>query len=115
MTAFETLEIEDLKLGSGAIVKKGGALITAHYKGMFPDGSVFDSSYDRNTPFKTVLSRKKVIAAWVDGLIGMQEGGIRRLNVPAALAYAERGFGNTIPPHADLVFEIALIEVLNRE
>lgn len=115
MTAFETLEIEDLKVGTGNTVKKGGALITAHYKGMFTDGSVFDSTYDRNSPFQTVLSRKKVIVAWVDGLIGMQEGGIRRLKVPAALAYAERGFGKLIPPHTDLVFEIALLEALNRE
>ncbi len=109
------LLIEDIVEGSGTEVKKGGALITAHYRGFLEDGTEFDSSYDRGQPFQTVLSRKKVIAAWVEGLKGMKEGGTRRLTVPAELGYGERGFGDKIPPNANLVFEIELLEVLNRE
>jgi peptidylprolyl isomerase len=56
-----------------------------------------------------------VIAAWVEGLKGMKEGGTRKLTVPAELGYGERGFGDKIPPNANLVFEIELLEVLNRE
>ncbi|MET4162921.1 peptidylprolyl isomerase [Marinobacterium sp. MBR-111] len=115
MTECEHLQIEDIVEGSGTEVKKGGALITAHYRGFLEDGTEFDSSYDRGQPFQTVLSRKKVIAAWVEGLKGMKEGGTRRLTVPAELGYGERGFGDKIPPNANLVFEIELLEVLNRE
>ncbi len=115
MTECEHLLIEDIVEGSGTEVKKGGALITAHYRGFLEDGTEFDSSYDRGQPFQTVLSRKKVIAAWVEGLKGMKEGGTRRLTVPAELGYGERGFGDKIPPNANLVFEIELLEVLNRE
>ncbi len=115
MTECEHLLIEDIVEGSGTEVKKGGALITAHYRGFLEDGTEFDSSYDRGQPFQTVLSRKKVIAAWVEGLKGMKEGGTRKLTVPAELGYGERGFGDKIPPNANLVFEIELLEVLNRE
>ncbi len=115
MTECEHLLIEDIVEGSGTEVKKGGALITAHYRGFLEDGTEFDSSYDRGQPFQTALSRKKVIAAWVEGLKGMKEGGTRKLTVPAELGYGERGFGDKIPPNANLVFEIELLEVLNRE
>ncbi len=115
MTECEHLQIEDIVEGSGTKVKKGGALITAHYRGFLENGTEFDSSYDRGQPFQTVLSRKKVIAAWVEGLKGMKEGGTRKLTVPAELGYGERGFGDKIPPNANLVFEIELLEVLNRE
>ncbi len=115
MTECEHLQIEDIVEGSGTEVKKGGALITAHYRGFLEDGTEFDSSYDRGQPFQTVLSRKKVIAAWVEGLKGMKEGGTRKLKVQAELGYGERGFGDKIPPNANLIFEIELLEVLNRE
>ncbi|GAB0152678.1 FKBP-type peptidyl-prolyl cis-trans isomerase [Marinobacterium sp. BA1] len=115
MTECEHLQIEDIVEGSGTEVKKGGALITAHYRGFLESGTEFDSSYHSGQPFQTVLSRKKVIAAWVEGLKGMKEGGTRKLTVPAELGYGERGFGDKIPPNANLVFEIELLEVLNRE
>ncbi|NVK43725.1 MAG: FKBP-type peptidyl-prolyl cis-trans isomerase [Oceanospirillaceae bacterium] len=115
MADFEQLVVEDLIEGTGTEVKKGGALITAHYRGYLEDGTEFDSSYDRGQPFQTVLSRKKVIAAWVEGLIGMKVGGKRKLLVPAAMGYGERGFGEKIPPHSNLIFEIELLEALNRE
>ncbi|MBP0047631.1 FKBP-type peptidyl-prolyl cis-trans isomerase [Marinobacterium sp. AK62] len=115
MAASEQLIIEDIVEGTGTEVKKGGALITAHYRGFLEDGTEFDSSYDKGQPFQTVLSRKKVIAAWVEGLKGMKVGGKRKLHVPAEMGYGERGFGDRIPPNANLVFEIELLEALNRE
>lgn len=115
MSNATELVIEDLLEGSGTTVKKGGALITAHYRGFLEDGTQFDSSYDRGEPFQVVLSRNKVIAAWVEGLKGMKVGGKRRLLVPSALGYAERGFGDKIPPNANLIFEIELLDALNRE
>ena len=115
MAASEQLIIEDIVEGTGTEVKKGGALITAHYRGFLEDGTEFDSSYDKGQPFQTVLSRKKVIAAWVEGLKGMKVGGKRKLYVPAEMGYGERGFGDRIPPNANLVFEIELLEALNRD
>ncbi|MGB2131267.1 MAG: FKBP-type peptidyl-prolyl cis-trans isomerase [Marinobacterium sp.] len=115
MAAFEQLVIEDIVEGTGTEVKKGGALVTAHYRGFLEDGTEFDSSYAKGQPFQTVLSRKKVVAAWVEGLKGMKVGGTRRLLVPAEMGYGERGFGETIPPNANLIFEIELLEALNRE
>lgn len=115
MAEFEQLVIEDLIEGTGTEVKKGGALVTAHYRGFLEDGTEFDSSYAKGQPFQTVLSRKKVIAAWAEGLKGMKVGGKRKLLVPAAMGYGERGFGDTIPPNANLIFEIELLEALNRE
>lgn len=114
MTDFEQLLIEDLVEGTGTEVKKGGALVTAHYRGYLADGTEFDSSYG-GQPFQTVLSRKKVIAAWVEGLKGMKVGGKRKLLVPADMGYGERGFGEKIPPNSSLIFEIELLEALNRE
>jgi peptidylprolyl isomerase len=108
------IKIEDLIEGAGKEAERG-ALITAHYRGWLEDGTEFDSSYEKNTPFQTVLSNKRVIQGWILGLKGMKVGGKRRLWVPAKLAYGERKIGEMIPPNANLTFEIELLEVLTRD
>lgn len=108
------LEITDLKLGEGKSIAKG-ALITAHYRGFLEDGTPFDSSHDRGKPFQCVIGTGRVIKGWDQGLIGMQVGGIRKLFVPAHLAYGERQMGPLIKPHSNLIFEIELLEVLTRD
>ena len=108
------LEIIDLVVGDGKAVVKG-ALITAHYTGWLEDGSKFDSSHDRGKPFQCVIGSGRVIKGWDQGLIGMQVGGKRKLNVPAPLAYGERQVGPLIKPNSNLVFEIELLEVLTRD
>ncbi|MBB1487685.1 FKBP-type peptidyl-prolyl cis-trans isomerase [Oceanospirillum sediminis] len=110
----EQLIIEDLVVGEGTEVKKG-ALITAHYRGFLEDGTEFDSSYHKGKPFETVLSSRKVIQGWFMGLRGMKVGGKRKLFVPAELGYGERQIGDKIPPNSNLIFEIELLEALNRE
>ena len=110
----EELIIEDLVVGEGTEVKKG-ALITAHYRGFLEDGTEFDSSYNKGKPFETVLSSRKVIQGWFLGLRGMKVGGKRKLFVPAELGYGERQIGEKIPPNSNLIFEIELLEALNRE
>lgn len=108
------LKIENLIDGTGKSAERG-ALITAHYRGWLEDGTEFDSSYKKNVPFQTVLSNKRVIQGWIIGLNGMKVGGVRRLWVPAELAYGDRQIGNMIPPNSNLTFEIELIEVLTRD
>jgi peptidylprolyl isomerase len=117
---WQELEIEDMIKGTGKTAERG-ALITAHYVGWLEDGTEFDSSYKKNTPFQTVLSTKRVIQGWILGLKDMQVGGKRRLRVPANLAYGERQIGSVgianaiIPAHSNLIFEIELLEVLTRD
>lgn len=100
-------------MGSGKTVVKG-ALIICHYRGTLEDGTVFDSSYDHGRPFQTVIGVGRVIKGWDQGLMGMREGGKRKLFVPSDLAYGEREKGK-IRAHSNLIFEIELIECRPRD
>lgn len=84
-------------------------LVRVHYKGMFPDGREFDSSYKRGQPTEFPLNR--VIKCWTEGVQRMKPGGKAKLTCPPAIAYGERGAGNVIPPNATLQFEIELLDV----
>ncbi len=110
----DELRIEDIQLGEGKAAVKG-ALITTQYRGFLEDGSSFDSSYERGKAFQCVIGTGRVIKGWDQGLMGMREGGKRKLWVPAALAYGERGMGSRVPADANLIFEIELLEVLTRD
>jgi peptidylprolyl isomerase len=107
------LQIIDLVEGSGKIAVKG-ALITVHYTGTFENGQKFDSSVDRGRTFEFVLGAGRVIRGWDQGILGMKEGGKRKLHIPAALAYGDRAVG-PIPPHSNLIFEVELFEVKVRD
>lgn len=110
----DELVVTDILPGDGKEVVKG-ALITTHYTGFLPDGSVFDSSHERGKPFQCVIGTGRVIKGWDIGLMGMKVGGKRNLFVPAHLAYGERQMGAHIKPNSDLTFEIELLEVLTRD
>jgi FKBP-type peptidyl-prolyl cis-trans isomerase len=107
----DILQIEDLKVGEGEAVRFG-ATVKAHYVGtLAEDGTEFDSSYKRGQPLEFPL--RQVIPGWQYGLQGMKPGGKRRLHVPWTMAYGDRGMPGSIPPRANLVFEIELLEVRN--
>jgi len=108
------LLITDLLIGDGKTAVKG-ALITTHYTGWLEDGTVFDSSHERGKPFQCVIGTGRVIKGWDLGLMGMQVGGKRKLQVPAHLAYGERSMGAHITPNSELTFEIELLQVLTRD
>jgi peptidylprolyl isomerase len=107
------LIITDLTVGSGKETQKG-ALLLAHYEGTLNDGTVFDSSHVRGRPIEFVVGTGRVIKGWDQGLMGMREGGKRKLVIPAHLAYGERAVGK-IPPNSTLTFVIDLIEVRTRD
>jgi peptidylprolyl isomerase len=111
---MKELIIEDIQIGEGKETIKG-ALLIVNYEGRLSDGTKFDSSFDRGKPFQFVFGTGRVIKGWDQGLLGMRVGGKRKLFIPSHLAYGERCIGNIIPPHADLSFEIELLEVLTRD
>jgi FKBP-type peptidyl-prolyl cis-trans isomerase FkpA len=104
------LYYQDLEVGSGTEAQNG-ADVTVHYTGWLTDGTKFDSSVDRGTPFAFPLGAGQVIAGWDEGVNGMRVGGKRKLVIPPDLAYGDRGAGNAIPPGATLVFDVELLDV----
>ncbi|GAA0782314.1 peptidylprolyl isomerase [Roseibium denhamense] len=108
--AQEELQITDIEKGSGEEANVGETVVV-HYTGWLMDGTKFDSSLDRGTPFSFTLGERRVIPGWEQGVEGMQVGGKRELIIPPELGYGARGAGDVIPPDATLKFEIELLEV----
>jgi FKBP-type peptidyl-prolyl cis-trans isomerase FkpA len=104
------LKIEDSKVGTGAVAETGKR-VTVHYTGWLTNGTKFDSSKDRGEPFSFQLGAGQVIKGWDQGVAGMKVGGVRKLTIPASLAYGANGAGGVIPPNATLVFEVELLGV----
>ncbi len=104
------LEITDEVVGTGTEAKTGDS-VTVNYIGTLADGTKFDSSYDRSEPFSFTLGAGQVIKGWDEGIIGMKEGGKRKLVIPAPLGYGSQGFPPTIPGGATLIFEVELLSV----
>ena len=103
------LEIYDESVGTGAEAV-AGKNVTVHYIGVFTNGDKFDSSVDRGTPFTFPLGAGNVIKGWDIGVEGMKVGGIRRLVIPADLAYGPNDY-NGIPGGSTLIFQVQLLGV----
>lgn len=85
-------------------------VVRVHYRGTFPDGREFDSSYKRGQPASFPLNR--VIKCWTEGVQRMKVGGKSKLTCPAAIAYGDKGAGGgEIPPGAILQFEVELLGI----
>jgi FKBP-type peptidyl-prolyl cis-trans isomerase FkpA len=104
------LEIIDEVVGKGAAAKAGDT-VRVHYTGTLMNGTKFDSSRDRGTPFDFAVGGGAVIKGWDEGVVGMKAGGKRRLVIPQAMAYGEDGRPPEIPPKAGLKFDIELLEI----
>ena len=103
------LVYRSLKDGKGASPAATDT-VKVHYRGTFPDGREFDSSYKRNAPASFPLNR--VIKCWTEGLQRMKVGGTARLTCPAAIAYGDKGAGGgEVPPGAVLRFEVELLAI----
>ena len=105
------LVIEDLTVGDGAEATVGST-IAAHYVGVaHSTGEEFDASWNRGAPLDFRLGVGQVIRGWDEGIVGMKEGGRRRLLIPSELAYGERGAGGAIKPGESLIFVVDLVSV----
>ena len=102
------LVYRSLKDGTGASPKATDT-VKVHYRGTFPDGREFDSSYKRNEAIEFPLSG--VIACWTEGVQRMKVGGKAKLTCPAPIAYGARGAGSAIPPNATILFEVELLAI----
>lgn len=108
------LRVEVIKEGAGARPVMPHR-VTVHYTGYLAEkdgsqGKKFDSSLDRKQPFTFRIGLGEVITGWDQGIQEMRVGGTYRLFIPAALGYGDFGSGS-IPPRADLIFEITVLSV----
>jgi FKBP-type peptidyl-prolyl cis-trans isomerase FkpA len=118
MTAKITeLQKIDTQVGTGREAEPGFN-VTVHYTGWLYDaaaeghkGKKFDSSLDRKQPFVFFLGGGQVIQGWDEGFAGMKIGGKRTLVIPSEMGYGARGAGGAIPPNADLIFDVELLDV----
>lgn len=97
--------------GNGPKPKKGDK-IKAHYTGTLLDGTKFDSSVDRGTPFEFNLGQGRVIKGWDEGFALLNVGSKATLIIPSNLGYGERGSGPKIPPFSPLLFDVELIDIV---
>ena len=104
------LEIIDIEIGNGEIVR-AGATISAHYTGaLVKNGIIFQSSHDFGKAITFGLDQ--VIKGWTLGVPGMKVGGTRRLIIPAEQAYGASSPAPNIPANSDLVFDIDLVAIV---
>lgn len=87
-----------------------GANVKVHYTGKLLNGEVFDSSIERGEPIDIPIGVGRVIPGWDEGIMMMSKGEKGVLYIPYNLAYGERGAGGVIPPFANLIFEVELVD-----
>jgi peptidylprolyl isomerase len=110
ITTATGLQYIDQTVGTGPSPQKGQK-VTVHYTGTLENGTKFDSSKDRGTPFTFTIGVGQVIKGWDEGVSTMKVGGVRKLIIPADLGYGSRGAGAVIPANATLHFDVELISV----
>ncbi|XP_061360480.1 FK506-binding protein 2 [Gastrolobium bilobum] len=115
--AKKTDDVTELQIGvkhkptSCDVQAHKGDRVKVHYRGKLTDGTVFDSSFERNNPIEFELGGGQVIKGWDQGLLGMCLGEKRKLKIPAKLGYGEQGSPPTIPGGATLIFDTELVGV----
>ncbi|HPR09503.1 MAG TPA: FKBP-type peptidyl-prolyl cis-trans isomerase [Candidatus Saccharibacteria bacterium] len=108
--AVTDLQITDIVPGSGAAAKAGDCLQMKYYGTLASNGTLFDENFTKPTSLQMQLGAKQVITGWEEGLVGLKEGGTRRLVIPAGKAYGSQAQG-TIPANSDLVFVVKLVKI----
>ncbi|MBX3380738.1 MAG: FKBP-type peptidyl-prolyl cis-trans isomerase [Phycisphaeraceae bacterium] len=102
------VEIEEITLGDGDVASLDSIVIVHYHGTLKSSGKVFDSTQG-GSPIEFPL--EDLIKGWQEGIPGMKIGGKRKLTIPWGLAYGAAGAPPDIPPKADLVFEIELVDL----
>lgn len=97
-----------IKEGEGFSTPTSGCTVVVHYEGKLTDGTVFDSSRDKQ-PFEFDLGKGSVIKAWDIGVATMKKGEIAKFECQPKYAYGSQGSPPKIPPNATLIFEVEMI------
>lgn len=108
---IQKLSVKELKKGTGKEVKRGDYIL-AHYIGYLADGIKFDDTYEKDQPLVAQIGVGQLILGLEKGLVGIKEGGMRKITIPAELAYGKQIMPN-IPVNSALIFEVEIIEVLD--
>ena len=109
ITTASGLQIKTMIVGTGDKAEVGKTAVV-HYTGWLLDGTKFDSSVDRGTPFEFPLGQGRVIKGWDEGVATMNIGGKVELIIPPDLGYGASGAGGVIPPNATLKFEVEFLD-----
>lgn len=124
-TVFTPWQIEDsskiITTPSGLkyyIVKEGtgnqptpGQSVLVHYHGTLTDGKTFDSSFERGTPFETVIGKGQVIQGWDEGIPKLKVGGRAIFIIPPHIGYGDQAMGDKIPANSTLIFYVELLGI----
>ncbi|CAH0533321.1 putative FKBP-type peptidyl-prolyl cis-trans isomerase FkpA [Vibrio stylophorae] len=111
-TTASGLQYETLEQGTGTTHPGPRDAVKVHYHGTLLDGTVFDSSVQRNEPITFGLHQ--VIAGWTEGVQTMVVGEKKRFYIPAPLGYGKRSVGR-IPAGALLIFDVELLEIVGKD
>ncbi|KAL8575308.1 Peptidyl-prolyl cis-trans isomerase fkbp1a [Nucella lapillus] len=111
------VEIEPIASGDGTNYPQKGQTVVVHYTGTLTNKKQFDSSRDRDKPFKFKLGLGQVIKGWDDGVAKMSKGERAKLTISSDLAYGKSGSQAlfvldrlTIPPNSTLIFDVELLD-----
>ena len=106
------LVVQDLIVGKGKRALDGDTVSVKYVGVLFKNGKEFDASWKggKGQTFQFPLGAGQVIPGWDEGVIGMKEGGRRKLIIPPDLAYGAQGFPPDIPPNAALIFDVDLVK-----
>ncbi|KAG5725820.1 hypothetical protein E4T56_gene2442 [Termitomyces sp. T112] len=103
--------IDTIQPGDGVTFPKKGDKVLIHYVGKLENGTTFDSSRDRGSPFETEIGVGKVIKGWDEGVPQLSVGQKAVLTATPDYAYGARGFPPVIPPNSTLKFEVELLKI----
>lgn len=101
---------------TNSLAAQNGDKVYVHYTGKLENGTKFDSSVDRGSPFSFVLGQGMVIKGWDEGLVGMKVGEKKVLTIAPEKGYGAQGVpdqmgGYIIPPNSTLIFDVEMIDI----
>ena len=111
---LKELKVKTIKEGTGRAIEKG-MIAYVMYAGFLPDGKVFDSNVQSKQPVGFPIGEGAVIKGWDQGLVGVKEGSEVIMDIPADLAYGDKGVKDRIPPNSSLRFDVFVVKVFTKD